>query len=105
MENFISPLRFKKWNYVIRLFSNKKIKSTVRWEQWAPQKEAHFLFPRFIKVAQVMVFSESWWARELREYSYDPLAVTIDHEEKKTIISPVSTLHLGKENHFLISAR
>ena len=27
MENFISPLRFKKANYVIRLFSNKNVKA------------------------------------------------------------------------------
>ena len=32
MENFISPLRFKKSNYVIRLFSNKYVKK-ANWQK------------------------------------------------------------------------
>ena len=48
MENFISPLRFKKSNYVIRLFSNYKLhkikgrKRERKWQVGAKKKECNW---------------------------------------------------------------
>ena len=43
-------------------------------------------------------FSESWWARALREYSFITLAVTVDQKEKKSNTCQDSNPLLRREN-------
>ena len=52
MENFISPLRFKKSNYVIRLFSNYGINSmkSVNGEMPRALQRQAYLRPETISV-------------------------------------------------------
>ena len=63
MENFISPLRFKKSNYVIRLFSNEKFDNSALKKK---NDEKHLLY---CIVTAVIVF----WPKTPKTTKYNEL--------------------------------
>ena len=76
MENPISPLRFKKSNYVIRLFSNKG--PVASWQAMATQKQPQQMYflnqgSNLLEMVVVIFFNfANFWRLNDQRPNYEP---------------------------------